>query len=1055
LDRHAEKLERKPAGEKRKAHGKLTWKPDAINYSIVIVAWNIKCFSNPGEINFLSMSPKTFIFRCFGLALFLSWAANCPVFGGDLKILRDHVPAIVAKLTPLGDLPATNELRLAIGLPLRDAPGLSHFLADVYNPASPNFRKFLTPAEFTARFGPTEKDYAAVENFARANGFKITGTHGNRLLLDVQAKTADIQRAFHINLKRFKHPNETRDFFAAVNEPTVDLSLPVADVSGLNNYQRPYPKLIKKNSALKAALAKTGSAPTGDYLGDDFRAAYVPNTTLTGAGQTVGLLQFDGFYAGDISKYANLAGGGRANIPVETVLLDGYNGVPTTGTQSGNSEVALDIEMAMAMAPGLDQIIVFSGGPNGSQNDILNAMAASNTVKNLSCSWGWSGGPSTTTDNIFQEMAAQGQSFFNASGDSDAFTSTSVNAVDNSRLPNAPSSSPYITQVGGTTLTTAGAGGPWSSETVWNWGGDQGSSGGISSYYLIPDWQTGVSMASNQGSTTHRNIPDVALTADNVFVYSSDGQTGSFGGTSCAAPLWAGFLALVNQQAAAVGKPPVGFINPVIYAIASGINYTQDLHDITTGNNFRSKSLRQFSATKGYDLCTGLGTPAGTNLINALTGFGDFLQLHPNGDMTVSAVGGAFPPLSASITLSNSGGFDLNWQSVSNPTPWLTLSPTAGTLAPGTTTSVVLNFTAAVNTLALGFHPADLLFYNTTAGTVKSVPFSLQALPPLSVQPTAGVVFTGPVGGPFLPAAQTFTIGNLGTTNYAWKAAESLSWLALNQSTGVVLATSSAQFTATISTNANKLKAAVYKGYVTVTSSNKKLNVKIPLTLNIGQSIAANGGFETGDFTGWTLNADASFTRVGNTKGFVHSGKYGALLGQADSIGYLSQTVPTTAGRNYLISIWLTNPKNANAATPNEFQVQWEGNTLLDQVDIPFTGWTNLQFTVTATNSGSLLQLGFRDKPWFLGLDDVSVTPAPTPHVLAATVLNPAAFHFTFSATAGATYQVQCATNLAAPVWQNLGGPVVAGGDTLTLSDTNTANFPQKFYRLQLINPAP
>jgi kumamolisin len=161
-------------------------------------------------------------------------------------------------------------------------------------------------------------------------------------------------------------------------------------------------------------------------------------------------------------------------------------------------------------------------------------------------STGWVGGPSTTTDNIFQSMQAVGQSFFRASGDSDAFTTgaSSVNGVDNPSLANAPSSCPYITQAGGTTLTMSGTGAAWSSETVWNWGdvpadgGYVGSSGGISSYYPIPSWQMNISnLTGVGGSSSYRNIPDVALTADNVYVAYSDGSTAAFGGTSCAAPL--------------------------------------------------------------------------------------------------------------------------------------------------------------------------------------------------------------------------------------------------------------------------------------------------------------------------------------------------------------------------------------------------------------------------------------------------------------------------------------------------------------------------------------
>ena len=377
-------------------------------------------------------------YRRFCLLAVLYFAASCPLLSADLRVLRNHVPAVVGRLKPVGDLPTTNELRLAIGLPLRDATGLSNFLAEVYDPNSSNFRQFLTPEEFTARFGPTEQEYAAVAAFARAYRLKISGMHGNRLVLDVQGQVADIQRALHVSLRKYKHPTENRDFYAPDTEPMVDVSLPVADVSGLSDYQLPHPKLVRKKATVSDAVPKSGSGPGGYLLGDDFRAAYVPGTTLTGAGQMVGSLQFDGYHPSDVTAYAKLAGGGRTNIIIKTVLIDGYDGTPG----DNNGEVALDMQMAMAMAPGLSKIIVFSGGPNGIPNDVLNVMASSNTVKNLSCSWGWDGGPSATTDNIFKQMAAQGQSFFNASGDGDAFTTgvNSANGVDNTssskmRLP--------------------------------------------------------------------------------------------------------------------------------------------------------------------------------------------------------------------------------------------------------------------------------------------------------------------------------------------------------------------------------------------------------------------------------------------------------------------------------------------------------------------------------------------------------------------------------------------------------------------------------------------
>ena len=323
------------------------------------------------------------------------------------------------------------------------------------------------------------------------------------------------------------------------------------------------------------------------------------------------------------------------------MLLDGYDG----GPGYGNDEVSLDIEMAISMAPGLASVIVYEGDVT---DDILNRMATDALANQLSASWTYP--IDAVTDQIFQQFAAQGQSFFNASGDSDAYTA-------DTGIP-TPADDPNITSVGGTTLTTSGPGGAWVSETVWNWGVEYGtyedgtgSSGGISTTYPIPAWQLGVNMTANQGSTTFRNIPDVALTADNVFVVFGDGESGSFGGTSCATPLWAAFVALANEQAVANGRPTLGFINPAIYALGLSANYTNCFHDITTGNNTWSESPTNFYAVPGYDLCTGWGTPMGSNLVNVLAPL-DALQISPLGGWASSgAVGGPLTPASQTYTL--------------------------------------------------------------------------------------------------------------------------------------------------------------------------------------------------------------------------------------------------------------------------------------------------------------------------------------------------------------------------------------------------------------------
>ena len=286
----------------------------------------------------------------------------CPVFGAGVKQLHGHVPEATKQLTATGRLSATNRLNLAIGLSLRDEAGLDLLLKEIYDPASPNYHHYLTPAEFTARFGPTEADYAAVQEFARTNGLTIIGIHSNRVVLDVSAAAGDIERTFRLKLRTYRHPHEARDFYAPDVEPTTDALLKILQVSGLDNYSVRRSKSVKQDlSAVVAQVVpRSGTSPKGTFMGTDFRNAYVPGTTLTGAGQSVALLQFDGYVSNDIVAYANTAG--LAMVPLTNVAVNGGVSVPG----SGNGEVCLDIEMVMAMAPGVSRIIVYEG-PNGVQ----------------------------------------------------------------------------------------------------------------------------------------------------------------------------------------------------------------------------------------------------------------------------------------------------------------------------------------------------------------------------------------------------------------------------------------------------------------------------------------------------------------------------------------------------------------------------------------------------------------------------------------------------------------------------------------------------------------
>jgi uncharacterized repeat protein (TIGR01451 family) len=535
----------------------------------------------------------------FSLTYCLTVLANAP------RILSGHIPAAVKESQPLGSLAPERELRLALGLPLRNTIALNDLLQQLYDPASTNYHRFLTSERFLAEFGPTAEDYEAVIQFARTNGLTITQTHPNRMLVDVSGSVAEIQRVWQLNLKVYQHPTEARTYFAPDSDPVVSARSPLLHISGLDNYTIPHPAGLRPSPPRQTGggTPLAGAGPGGSYRGNDFRGAYVRGVSLNGSGQMVGLLEFDGYYPADITSYWSQSS--VPALPIIMVTMDGYDGTPS----SNNVEVALDIEVVSSMAPGLAAIVVYEAGPAGVANDVLNRMATDNLARQLSASWTFP--IDATTEQIFLQFAAQGQSYFNSSGDGGAYSGTVSTPTDN----------PNVTVVGGTMLTTTGPGGAWSSETVWNRGGTGQSvatGGGTSTVYPIPSWQKPVNMTSNRGSTTKRNLPDVAAVAEDTWVTYDNGSSETVGGTSVSSPLWAAFTALVNQQASGFGIGPVGFLNPALYRLGLSSGYTTNFHDITVGNNTNGTSPGQFFAAPGYDLCTGWGSPLGQNLINAL-----------------------------------------------------------------------------------------------------------------------------------------------------------------------------------------------------------------------------------------------------------------------------------------------------------------------------------------------------------------------------------------------------------------------------------------------------
>ena len=503
-------------------------------------------------------------------------------------------------------------MQLDVVLPLRDREGLQNFLAELYSNTIPNSVHFLTPAEFTQRFGPTQQDYDAVVRYMQGHGLAVVGGSRDGMDVQVRGSVAAIELAFHVNLLTYQHPTENRVFYGPDREPTTDLPFALWHVSGLENYSIPHPMYVKKSDYAQAlgisaekvvSHATTGSGPSASFLGSDMRAAYYGGTALTGAGQNLGLLEYEGTDLADLTTYFKNAKQTN-NVPITLLSTDGTSTSCTARSRCDDTEQTLDMTQAIGMAPGLASLVVYIGS---SDTAIISAMTTHNPLpKTIGCSWGWTPADPSTLDPYFEKMAAQGQNFFAASGDSSTW----------SRRNEAwPADDANVVSVGGTDLTTSSAAGPWKSETAWT-----DSGGGISPDKIaIPSWQSqaGVINSSNKGSTSYRNGPDVSANANFTFYVCADQTTctaNEYGGTSFAAPMWAGYLALVNQQLAANGYSTLGFINPYLYSFGVGSSYHTDFHDITSGKS------GSYSAVSGYDLVTGWGSPNGQSLVNALVG---------------------------------------------------------------------------------------------------------------------------------------------------------------------------------------------------------------------------------------------------------------------------------------------------------------------------------------------------------------------------------------------------------------------------------------------------
>jgi len=543
--------------------------------------------------------------------------------------LQGQITPEMATAPLVGPVPPATIVHLSIQLPT-PAPQMQALLAAadaVSDPNSSTYQQYLTVPQIAALYGPAQSDYSSLTAFAQSKGLTVTGSFSSRLALGVSGPASTIEQAFYVNLNNYLRPDGTQ-FYGPDREPSVDLATTLGHISGLDSF--------------RVAVPLAGSGLSGSFFGKDFRTAYASCSSMTGSGQVVGLFSEEGFDIANVQDYEDAEG--IPHVPVNFVSVDNA----PNDTSNGNEEISMDIEAAVSMAPGLSQIVVFGGAnPNASPENILLTMLDSKTTINqFSASWIFY----LSNEDMIPWFTLAGKSFFVGSGDTGSFSPFLEGDTDGRALP-------YITVVGGTSLTMNGNGSSYGSETVWNEVKEAvagstiyGASGGGYTNLPTPPYQAAVN------TNKFRSIPDLSIVAAGarsdvgVEVEFTSSDTGAktkhteLRGTSVSSPLMAGYMALINQQRAQNGLPPGGFINPAIYDIGQTPSvYATNFNDIAdgstnafpflvnaAGNLVPTTAGPAFKAVAGYDLASGWGTPK-CNLISQLAG------PSPTGPLAVTA----------------------------------------------------------------------------------------------------------------------------------------------------------------------------------------------------------------------------------------------------------------------------------------------------------------------------------------------------------------------------------------------------------------------------------
>ncbi len=486
-------------------------------------------------------------------------------------------------------------------------------LAEKINEQVQQKRPYLTREEYSATQSATPEDIAKVEEFARAHNLTVVSTDPVRRRMVLAGTAAEMSAAFATELQQYDHPDGTfRGRTGPLHIPA-ELDQIIVGVFGLDNRPQARPHLQRYDLQSSAIQADTHKAPGSvSYTPLQVSQLYDFPDYSDGSGQCIAIIELGGGYAdSDLQAFFQ-----QQNIHLPKVIsvpVDGGQNTPAGTPDSADGEVCLDIEVAGSIAPRATIAVYFA--PNTDQG-FLDAItqATHDSVNNpsvISISWGaaeayWTNQAMQAMDQAFQAAAALGVTVCCAAGDN----GSSDGVTDGIAHVDFPASSPYALACGGTRLeATHGA---ISSEVVWNDGPNSSTGGGVSDVFALPAWQTNAKIPpSINDQHSGRGVPDVAGNADPQTGYQVrvDGQDVVFGGTSAVAPLWAGLIALINQQ---LGQP-IGYLNPILYQNYDQLLQYNALQDVTSGNN------GSYAAGPGWDACTGLGSPDGTNLVDTLS----------------------------------------------------------------------------------------------------------------------------------------------------------------------------------------------------------------------------------------------------------------------------------------------------------------------------------------------------------------------------------------------------------------------------------------------------